>query len=107
VEQQSLHFPASAFFRVAIIYIRNTIGVMHMANLNGEFLTIKEAMPRLKLSENSIRQYLSSGKLESIKIGVGTFLTPAECDRFNKERNPPGNPNLVRPSRKAKSRKKK
>ncbi len=78
-----------------------------MANLNGEFLTIKEAMPRLGLSENSIRQYLSNGKLYSVKIGVGTFITPDECDRFNKERNPRGNPNLVKPSRKAKSKRKK
>lgn len=107
MELHSLHFPASAFFRVAIIYVHNTIGAMNMATLNGEFLTIKEAMPRLNLSENSIRQYLSNGKLRSIKIGVGTFITPAECDRFNKERNPPGNPNLIRPSRKAKMSKKK
>ncbi len=47
-----------------------------------EFYTVKEVAEMLKVSEGTIRNYLSDGKMNFIKILGNTRITKEEIDRI-------------------------
>ena len=78
-----------------------------MATLNGEFHTVRDAAKILNLSVNSVYQYISTGLIRGTMFGPARMISQDECERFNRERKPRGNPNLQKPAKKTRSAKKK
>ena len=50
-----------------------------------QFLTVTEATKELGLTEQTVRNYLTSGRLEKRKIFNSTVISKEEIDRYKKE----------------------
>ncbi len=72
---------------------------MSMALINGDFLSFEEAAKAMNLSYNSVKKYAKDGLIEKVKFGNGVFISKEECERYNKHRNPRGNPLLTKPKK--------
>lgn len=59
-------------------------------------MTTKEAATYLGLAEDTVRQYVHRGLIKARKIGHMNVVTKAECDRYQREKRPPGNPTLLK-----------
>jgi excisionase family DNA binding protein len=57
-------------------------------------LTTTEAAKRMKLSNLSVLAYIKRGLIKAKKLGPIWLITAAECERYNRERRPRGNPHL-------------
>lgn len=75
---------------------------------NSRIFSVPEAAKELGLSVHSVRKYIQRGLIKPIAtVGGVHLLTADECARYNREKNPPGNPGFVRknlPKRSAKRR---
>ena len=50
-----------------------------------QFFTVREASKELGLTEQTVRDYLTSGRLEKHKIFNSTVILREEIDRYKKE----------------------
>ena len=50
-----------------------------------QFFTVREASKELGLTEQTVRDYLTSGRLEKRKIFNSTVIPREEIDRYKKE----------------------
>lgn len=51
-----------------------------------ELLTVREVAERLKLTEKSVRRYISEGKLPAVKLGRVLRVREADLETFVEER---------------------
>lgn len=66
--------------------------------------TTAEAADRLSLATDTVRQYIHRNIIKpTTKIGHWHLISEEECQRYEREKNPAGNPNLVKKSRKKRS----
>lgn len=49
---------------------------------NDDLLTLSEAAQKLKLSEKTVRKFISEGKLEASKLGRIWRISPKDIDTF-------------------------
>lgn len=73
---------------------------MPIATIDDVLYTTTEAAQYLGFSENTVRVYIARGIIEPEKIGPLNFVRRSECDRYKREKNPRGNPNFLRKTRK-------
>lgn len=71
---------------------------MHMAiKSNSKILSVPEAAVALGLSVHTVRKYVQRKLLNPIAtVGGVHLITLDECERYNREKSPPGNPTFVR-----------
>ena len=86
--------PKAAFLSLLIVFNSATIGVMIMplSTKNDRVLTIREAAEYLSYSEHTVRMYIRRGLINAGKFGPAVTILQSECDRFSKEKRPPGRP---------------
>jgi excisionase family DNA binding protein len=65
---------------------------MSISVKNDKLLTIKEAAEYLQYSEHTVRKYIDRGLIKAGKFGMSVAILKSECDRFSKEKRPPGRP---------------
>lgn len=63
--------------------------------INDVVFTTREAAEYLGLAEDTVRQYVNRGVIFAKKAGNMNLVTKSECDRYKRDRRPPGNPNLT------------
>ena len=59
-------------------------------------LTTTEAAKRMKLSKHTVLAYIERGLIKARRLGPIWLITASECDRYNRERRPRGNPLLAK-----------
>lgn len=64
--------------------------------INDVVFTTREAADYLGLAEDTVRQYIHRGLIFAKKIGSINVVTRSECERYKRDRRPPGNPLLSR-----------
>ena len=64
--------------------------------VNATVLTTTEAAKRMGLTKNTVLAYIERGLIKAKKLGPIWLVTDEECDRYNRERRPRGNPALVK-----------
>jgi excisionase family DNA binding protein len=67
---------------------------MSVATFQGEIFTTAEAADYLGFAEDTVRRYIYRGLINATKVGQQWLVTRRECDRYTREKRPPGNPNL-------------
>jgi len=58
---------------------------MTQQNPNHPLMTIQEASEALRLSRNTLNNWLSTGRLKRVKIGARTFLSREEIEGILKD----------------------
>ena len=53
--------------------------------MDKKYLMVKEAAKELKLAEQTVRDYISSGKIKSEKIYNSTVISQEEIERYIEE----------------------
>lgn len=61
---------------------------------NETVLTTAEAAKRMDLTKNTVLAYIERGLIKARKLGPIWLISEEECDRYNRERRPRGNPTL-------------
>jgi excisionase family DNA binding protein len=65
---------------------------MSISTKTDQVLTIKEAAEYLQYSEHTVRTYIQRGLITAGKFGMSVAILKSECDRFHREKRPPGRP---------------
>lgn len=68
-------------------------------SIQGDLYTVQEAAVYLRLSEGSVRQYVTHGILQPLRIGRAIFFDKAELDRYEAYRVPQGTNRTKMPDR--------
>ena len=74
-----------------------------VATFIGEQLTVPQAAKYLGYSVHTLRAYLKKGLIVGQKFGNDWAIPKKECDRYQREKRPRGNPSF----KKSKNKKKK
>jgi hypothetical protein len=86
--------PGAVSFVLLIVAAMNTIEVMTMPinTENGISFTLEEASEYLGHPVVSLRTYIRRKLIFPRKIGPAVLIDKNECDRFRREKRPPGRP---------------
>lgn len=64
---------------------------------NSKILSVPEAAKELGLSVHTVRKYVQRKLIKPIAtVGGVHLITQDECERYNRDKAPPGNPSFVR-----------
>jgi excisionase family DNA binding protein len=66
--------------------------IMTIHTKNDQVLTIREAAEYLNYSEHTVRTYIRRNLINAGKFGSAVTILKSECDRFSREKRPPGRP---------------
>ncbi len=58
----------------------------------GEWMTVKEAAARLRVSTRRVHQFIAEGRLDAEKVGRDLFVRRASIETLRQQHRRPGRP---------------